>query len=110
MGKAKMARPVCISESQAVAAAEVLKAIAHPLRLRVLCLLSRQDENVKTIANELDVPSAIASQQLRILRSAGLVASSTREGHAYYRIIEPHLFRMLGCVENCITDRGTIPS
>jgi ArsR family transcriptional regulator len=106
MGKTKLTKPVSIDESQAVAAAEVLKAIAHPLRLRVLCLLSRQEENVKAIASELDVPSAIASQQLRILRSAGLVASSTRDGHAYYRIIEPHLFRMLGCVESCITDRG----
>ncbi len=31
---------VCIDQDQAAAAAEVLKAIAHPLRLRILCLLS----------------------------------------------------------------------
>jgi ArsR family transcriptional regulator len=98
--------PVCIDDEQAIVAAEVLKAIAHPLRLRVLCLLSQNEENVKSMAAELDVPSAIVSQQLRILRAAGLVAASTRDGHAYYRITEPHLFRMLSCVESCITDRG----
>ncbi len=98
---------VDLDEMQAAAAAEVLKAIAHPLRLRILCLLSAREENVKNIASGLGVPSAIVSQQLRILRSAGLVSGSTRSGHAYYKIIEPHLFRMLGCVESCITDRST---
>ena len=107
MGKARTDASVSIDERQATAAAEVLKAIAHPLRLRILCILSRNEENVKSIASELDVPSAIISQQLRILRSAGLVAGSTRSGHAYYQIVEPHLFRMLNCVESCITDRAT---
>ena len=107
MGKARSCTAVSIDERQATAAAEVLKAIAHPLRLRILCVLSRSEENVKSIASELDVPSAIISQQLRILRSAGLVSGSTRSGHAYYQIVEPQLFRMLNCVESCITDRGT---
>ena len=42
--------PVEIDESQAAAAAEVLKSIAHPLRLRILCVLSGQEENVKGMA------------------------------------------------------------
>ena len=107
MGKARSQTPVSIDQRQAAAAAEVLKAIAHPLRLQILCALSRREENVKTLAADLEVPSAIISQQLRILRTAGLVSGSTRSGHAYYQIIEPHLFRMLNCVESCITDRGT---
>ena len=107
MGKARSHAAVSIDEDQATAAAEVLKAVAHPLRLRMLCILSRHEENVKNIASELEVPSAIVSQQLRILRSAELVSASTRAGHAFYRIVEPHLFRMLNCVESCITDRGT---
>ncbi len=60
---------------------------------------------MKGIAGALEMSSAIISQQLRILRSAGLVSASTRSGHAYYRIVEPHLYRMLNCVESCITDR-----
>ena len=98
--------PVEIDESQAMAAAEVLKSIAHPLRLRILCVLSGQEQHVKGLAESLQVPSAIVSQQLRILRSAALVSASTRDGHAYYRIVEPHLFRMLNCVETCITARA----
>ncbi len=111
MDKARTQTPnqvqVDLGEQQAAAAAEVLKAIAHPLRLRILCLLSAHEENVKNIASGLNVPSAIVSQQLRILRSAGLVSGTTRSGHAYYEIIEPHLFRMLSCVESCIADRST---
>ena len=106
MAKTRSRTAVCIDSSQASAAAEVLKAIAHPLRLRILCLLARNEEHVKKIAEELGTSSAIISQQLRILRAADLVASATRDGYAYYQIVEPHLFRMLNCVESCITDRG----
>ena len=110
MGKAQFKMPVQVAvdldEAQAAAAAEVLKAVANPLRLRILCLLSAHEENVKNIAAALNVPSAIVSQQLRILRSAGLVSSRTRGGHAYYEISEPHLYALLRCIEKCNKDRG----
>ncbi len=99
--------PVDLDEAQATGAAEVLKAIAHPQRLRILCLLSSHEENVKNIASSMHISSSIVSQQLRILRAANLVSASTRSGHAYYEIIEPHLFRMLNCIESCIKDRNT---
>lgn len=107
MSKKPPASVVRIDEAQAITAAEVLKAIAHPLRLRILCLLTDREEHVKNMAQALDVPSAIVSQQLRILRSAELVAAVTRSGHAYYHIVEPHLLRMLNCVESCVSTRGT---
>ena len=105
--KTSVRKPVQLDPLQASSAAEVLKAVAHRLRLRILCILSRRPENVKSIASELEVSSAIVSQQLRILRTAGLVSGSTQNGHAYYEIVEPHLFEMLSCIERCITDRST---
>lgn len=98
--------PVDLDAAQATAAAEVLKAVANPLRLRILCLLSSHEENVKNIAGALNVFPAVVSQQLRILRSAGLVSGSTRGGHTYYGIVEPHMYEMLSCIEKCIKDRG----
>ena len=111
MGKSRSEKtakvPVHLNKTEAAVAAVVLKAIANPLRLRILCLLSGHEENVKNIACQLSVSSSIISQQLGILRAANLVSACTRDGHAYYEIIEPHLYRMLNCIESCIKDRNT---
>ena len=48
---------------------EVLKAVAHPLRIRIVAILAEKDENVTALAETLEAPQAIVSQQLRILRS-----------------------------------------
>ena len=98
--------PARLGVAEADAAAEILKAIGHPLRLRILSLLAAEAEHVKGIATRLGTPPAVVSQQLRILRSAGLVSASTRSGHAYYRIIEPQLRSMLHCVETCVKGRS----
>jgi ArsR family transcriptional regulator len=96
---------ISIDKTQAAVAAEVLKALGHPIRLRILYVLTAGKMHVGGIAEQLDVAQAIASQQLRILRSAGLVAAETEDGRAYYRIIEPQLFQMLNCVQICVTKR-----
>jgi DNA-binding transcriptional ArsR family regulator len=81
--------------------AEVLKAVAHPLRLRIVAILCRGDEHVNALAEELDAPQAIVSQQLRILRMNGLVESRRRDGFARYRLLEPALRDLVGCIERC---------
>ena len=53
-----------------MACAESLKALAHPARLRVIAALCEQEESVIGLSQRLDVPQAILSQQLRILRMA----------------------------------------
>ena len=99
-------KAVCIDHDHAEQAAEVLKALGHPIRLRILSVLSGGPTHVKGLTTALDVTQAIVSQQLRILRSCRLVAATTEGGHAVYRITEPHLFRMLTCVQTCVTERA----
>lgn len=94
-----------ISTQEVAAAAEVLKALGHPIRLQILYALTGGKMHVGGLADQLDVAQAVMSQQLRILRSAGLVAAETEEGRAYYRIIEPQLFQMLNCVQSCVSKR-----
>lgn len=90
----------------AVEAAEMLKAVAHPLRLRIVALLCRGETWVNAMAETLDSPQAIVSQQLRILRMHGLVETVRREGRTYYRLARPHLRRMVRCVEDCLRETG----
>jgi ArsR family transcriptional regulator len=87
-------------------AAEVLKAIAHPLRLRIVAILCDGDEHVNGLAERLGVPQSIVSQQLRILRMRDLVAASRKNGHSLYRLAEPHLKKIIRCMEGCLEERG----
>ena len=86
----------------AVQAAEVLKAVGHPLRLRIIALLCREELNVTSLAEKLEVPQAIVSQQLRILRMRGLTGVTRHAGMATYWIAEPHLRDMVACVTGCV--------
>jgi DNA-binding transcriptional ArsR family regulator len=87
-------------------AAEVLKAIAHPLRLRIIAILCEGDEHVNGLAERLDVSQAIVSQQLRILRMRNLVASTRENGFSRYSLAEPNLRKMISCLEGCLEQRG----
>ena len=80
---------------------QILKAIAHPLRLRIVAILCNEDQHVSGLSSELDVNQAIISQQLRILRMSGLVETSRRDGFAVYRLAEPRIKTLIRCVENC---------
>lgn len=95
-----MVRPLLQEAGRLDEAAEILKALGHPLRLRIVALLSEGDAHVNAIAERLDAASAIVSQQLRILRMQGMVAATRVNGQAVYRITEPRLLQLLACMES----------
>lgn len=82
--------------------AETLKAVAHPLRLRIIALLVEGPRHVNAMAERLGATQPMVSQQLRILRMHGLVAVSREGGHARYRIDEPSLEDLVRCMEGCV--------
>ena len=76
MRKAK----VIINHEKLQESSETLRALAHPLRMRILEFIDRNDTiNVNKIYNTLKLEQSITSQHLRILRLAGLV-TTTRDG------------------------------
>ena len=89
------------SRERAFHCAEVLKAVAHPLRLRIVALLCRGALHVDGLAQALDEPQPIISQQLRILRLHSLVAVERKQGFAFYRLAEPALRDLVECMEKC---------
>lgn len=55
-------------------ASELMRALAHPLRLRILEFIDKNDKiNVNKIYNTLKIEQSITSQHLRVLRLAGVV-------------------------------------
>jgi DNA-binding transcriptional ArsR family regulator len=87
--------------SRAVNLANLLKALAHPLRIRIIAMLTEGDEHVGNLAERLGVKQAIVSQQLRILRMHGLVGVTRVKGFSFYTLTEPRLRELLRCVEGC---------
>ncbi len=81
--------------------AGILKALAHPARLRIVAALCEGPENVGALAERLGLEPAIVSQQLRILRMSGLVGASRSEGFALYRLAEPRLKELVRCLGKC---------
>jgi ArsR family transcriptional regulator len=93
--------PISKDASRADHVAEVLKAVAHPLRLRIVASLCEGEAHVGALAEKLGASQAIVSQQLRILRSHGLVAATRGGGFARYRLVEQNLRGLVRCMENC---------
>jgi ArsR family transcriptional regulator, lead/cadmium/zinc/bismuth-responsive transcriptional repressor len=80
---------------------ETLKALGHPVRLRIVELLNEEERCVGDIARTLDLGSAIVSQQLKILRLSGLVKADRRNGHSFYSLAIAELSRLLECLVSC---------
>ena len=72
------------AELEGLAAA--MRAMSHPLRLRILCRLKSGRKNVAELVKLLGAEQAIVSQQLGILKLNGLVYSERERGFAYYAI------------------------
>lgn len=94
----------CEDPRAADEAVEILKAIAHPLRLRIVAILCSEELHVNALADRLGIAQAMASQQLRILRMRKLVGVTRENGHAYYRLTEQHLRQMIQCMDSCLTE------
>lgn len=90
-----------LSDELAHELADVLRALGHPLRLRIMALLVQGARHVGAIADELGSSQAVTSQQLRILRLSRLVEVTRERGQALYRLATPHFGDLLGCLVSC---------
>jgi DNA-binding transcriptional ArsR family regulator len=80
-------------------AAECLKTLAHPHRLRMIQMLLRGRYTVGELAEACDIPSHMASEHLRLMQRCGLLKSQKDGRKAYYGITEQHLANIMACVE-----------
>ena len=89
------------SQEKASQLTEVVKAIAHPMRLRIIALLAGEDQRVINLAQQLAQSPSAVSQQLRILRMSGLVCSRKQQGQVRYALAQPRLRELVHCLEGC---------
>ena len=80
-------------------AAECLKILAHPVRLRFVQLLLHGRYTVGELAEDCKIPSNVASEHLRLMQRCGFFASEREGRKVYYQVIEPHLEKLMQCIE-----------
>lgn len=87
--------------------AEFFKALGHPLRIRVLELLSERDHAVSELVAVTDVEQPHLSQQLAILRRAGFV-TARRDGSAvHYSLADERIAELLAVSKQILLDMVT---
>jgi ArsR family transcriptional regulator len=82
-------------------AAEVIKVLGHPLRLRLIEALDEGEKTVSQLAEELDAEQAIVSQQLIKMRGRGIVDCRRAGVNVYYCIRNRRVVTILNCIRGC---------
>ncbi|MCA9064182.1 MAG: winged helix-turn-helix transcriptional regulator [Planctomycetaceae bacterium] len=80
-------------------AAECLRTLAHPHRLRMIQLLLQGSFPVGELAQACGLPSAMASEHLRLMQRCGFLTSQKDGRQVFYQVAESHLGRILACIE-----------
>jgi DNA-binding transcriptional ArsR family regulator len=80
-------------------AAECLRTLAHPHRLRIVQMLLQGRYMVGELAEACGIASHMASEHLRLMQRCGFLTASREGRRTYYTIAEPHLASIMGCIE-----------
>jgi ArsR family transcriptional regulator len=80
---------------QIASASAAMAAMGHPLRLKILCLLSSGEMAVQEINEALGTTHSNISQHLTVLARQGVVERRSKAQRAYYRIADPRIVQMI---------------
>ena len=90
-------------------ASRSLKAMAHPLRLKILCLLGGAGEvSVQGIVEHVGTSQSNISQHLSILRDKGILASRKDANKVFYRVSDPKIVRLISSLREAFCTVGPV--
>jgi DNA-binding transcriptional ArsR family regulator len=77
-------------------ASRSLKAMSHPLRLKILCTLGDQEVSVQDIVDRVGTSQSNISQHLAILRDKGILSSRKDANRVYYKVVDSRTLQLIG--------------
>jgi DNA-binding transcriptional ArsR family regulator len=92
---AATSEPLITREEDIDRASRSLKAMSHPLRLKILCTLGDQEISVQDIVERVGTSQSNISQHLAILRDKGILASRKDANRVYYRVGDSRTLRLI---------------
>ena len=87
-------------------AARSLKAISHPLRLKILCTIGEEEISVQEIVERVGTSQSNISQHLAILRDKEILAARKAANRVYYRVGDTRTLRLLGMMQEVFCSRA----
>jgi len=79
-----------------------MKAMAHPLRLKILCVLAAEELSVQDIVDQVGTTQSNISQHLAILRDKGVLVTTNDANRVYYRINDPRTVKLVGMMRDAL--------
>ena len=76
-------------------ASAAMQAMAHPLRLKILCLVGNQELSVLEIVEAVGTSQSNISQHLGVLRDHGILVARKEANRVFYRIEDPRILKMI---------------
>jgi len=77
-------------------ASRSLKAMSHPLRLKILCTLGENEVSVHDIVNQVGSSQSNISQHLAILRDKGILDARKEANRVFYRVADSRTLQLIG--------------
>jgi ArsR family transcriptional regulator, arsenate/arsenite/antimonite-responsive transcriptional repressor len=75
---------------------DILKALGHPIRLKMVCgLIDNYECNVNKMVEELELPQSTVSQHLAILKNKGIIAFRKEGVKACYKVIDKKVLEIV---------------
>jgi DNA-binding transcriptional ArsR family regulator len=84
---------------------ELFKVLIHPTRLAILEMLRHREECVCHMTAMLGARQSYVSQQLMVLRDAGLVIDRRDGWNIYYHVTRPEVYAVLDAARNMVPDQ-----
>ena len=81
-------------------ASRSLKAMSHPLRLKILCTLGDQEVSVQEIVERVGTSQSNISQHLAILRDKGILSSRKDANRVFYKVVDSRTLQLIGMMRN----------
>jgi ArsR family transcriptional regulator len=85
-----------IGKTESINEASVaMQAMAHPMRLKILCLVGNQELSVLEIVDAVGTTQSNISQHLAVLREQGILEARKEANKVFYRVADPRVLRMI---------------
>jgi ArsR family transcriptional regulator len=94
------------SDEVYAARAEILKAMAHPSRLKILDMLSEGERCVCDLQEGVGSDMSTVSRHLAVMRAAGIVSTRREGSNIFYRLRVPCILNFFGCVQAVMAERA----
>jgi len=79
-------------------AADILKTVAHPARLRIIDLLEAGEKSVAQICSRLSAPQPYISQHLNLMKAKGILASRRNGSQVLYSVANRNVIEVTRCI------------